>query len=96
MCGYIGGVSVYLPILPYYYNIFLRVHFSKAYGCAGGVAYVEWLALLLMAGRFASVKRVGADFASYFRLANRGRQFAVLRMVGWCALCVYRMWFAFG
>ena len=70
--------------------------FLKAYGCAGGVAYVEWLALLLMAGRLASVKRVGADFASYFRLADRGRQFAVLRVVGWCALCVYRMWFAFG
>ena len=30
MCGCTGGVSVYLPILPYYYNIFLRVHFSKS------------------------------------------------------------------
>ena len=100
MCGCTGGVSIYLLNLPYCYNVFLRVHFSKSvrvreWGCLC-LCGLEWLAFLLSAGRLASVQRVGADFASYFRLADRGRQFAVLRMVGWCALCVYRMWFAFG
>ena len=56
--------------------------FLKAYGCASGVAYVY-------------LSRRGY-FASYFRLADRGRQVAVLCMVGWCALFVYLMWFAFG
>ena len=77
--------------------------FLKAYGCAGGVAYVEWLALLLMAGRFASVKRVGADFASYFAspiVVTSSRSYVWLGGVHfvstvcglllgkWCARCV--------
>ena len=77
--------------------------FLKAYGCAGGVAYVEWLALLLMAGRLASVKRVGADFASYFAspiVVTSSRSYVWLGGVHfmstvcglllgkWCARCV--------
>ena len=96
MCGYIGGVSVYLPILPYYYNVFLRVPFSKSvrvrgWGClcrVVGFAFNGWPVCVGEACR--------RGFRVLFRLADRGHQFAVLRVVGWCAFYVYRMWFAFG
>ena len=42
MRGCTGGVSVYLPILPYCYNVFLRVHFSKS------VRVREWGCLCLL------------------------------------------------